>query len=207
MAVKNWLVCRRESLDASKLLDGFVRDTGSSRSESAVDGLLCPIFVSSSVVGIRTGTLSRSTHLPCASIGAPQPRAQQELATEDIQRQVTIVAVIAMKEPALLISVNQIVGNIQIQNDLCWLLRIRLDEVIHHQPIDRVRIDDDLLVPLRCSRFGHRQSGEGNGTGVRLYPSKLCTERKGSISQSIAISTTISGEYEFGIRTIKADNR
>ena len=62
-----------------------------------------------------------------------------------------------MKEPTLLLAVDQIVGHVQNQNDLFRLLRMRFDKDIDHQVIDRFRGHDDFLVPFRGSSSGSCQ--------------------------------------------------
>ena len=51
-------------------------------------------------------------------IGTPQPGAQQMLPREDVQREITVVAVVTVKEPAFLLAMDRVVGRIQIQHDL-----------------------------------------------------------------------------------------
>jgi len=63
------------------------------------------------------------------------------LAHEDVQRQVTIVAVIPMKIAPFLRAVHGIVGRIQVENDLCGRRGVRLEEEVDEQPIHRVMID------------------------------------------------------------------
>ena len=62
-----------------------------------------------------------------------------------------------MEEPSFLMSVNRIVGGIQVQNDLKWRSLVRIQKMIDHQPIDRFRIHHDLLVPFASSGIGARQ--------------------------------------------------
>ena len=51
-------------------------------------------------------------------IGLAQPRTQQVLATEDIQRQVAILGIIAVEILPLLITVKRIIGGIHVEYDL-----------------------------------------------------------------------------------------
>jgi len=46
-----------------------------------------------------------------------QLRAQQTLATEDVQRQVAVAVVVAVKEPPFLMAVQQITSGIEVQSD------------------------------------------------------------------------------------------
>ena len=51
-----------------------------------------------------------------------QPCTQQMLAAEDVQRQIAVAAVVAVKEATFLMTVQWIIGGIQVQPDLArWL--------------------------------------------------------------------------------------
>jgi len=58
-------------------------------------------------------------------IRRPQARTQQELSTENVQRQITIVTVVAVEEAPFLVPMQRIIGGIEIQNDLLGRLRMR----------------------------------------------------------------------------------
>src|SRR5947209_9495371 len=47
-------------------------------------------------------------------------------AAEDVQRQIAIAIVVAVKEPPLLMPVQRIVGGIEIEDDLLWRMLVRL---------------------------------------------------------------------------------
>src|SRR5690606_3994014 len=70
----------------------------------------------------------------------PQPGAQQMLAAEDVQRQIAVTPVVAMEEPPFLVTMQWIIGRIQIQPDLPRWLLVGLEEHVYQQPIERVRI-------------------------------------------------------------------
>ena len=53
------------------------------------------------------------------------------LARKDVQRQVAIVAVVAVKETALLIAVQRVVGGVQVQHDALRLVLLRLHVELH----------------------------------------------------------------------------
>src|SRR5699024_466397 len=55
----------------------------------------------------------------------PQPRAQQVLATEDVQRQITIAAVITMEKTAFLVAMQRIIRGIEIKPDLAGRALVR----------------------------------------------------------------------------------
>ena len=70
-------------------------------------------------------------------IRGPQARAQQRVPAEDIQRQITIIPVVAMKEPPLLPPIQRIVRGVQIQNDLRRRFRVGFQKHLHQQPVHR----------------------------------------------------------------------
>ena len=65
---------------------------------------------------------------------------------KDVQRQVTVPVVVAVKEPPLLMPVQRIIGGIQIQDYLlrCAPMRIQID--IHPHTLDRIGLRMDLVV-------------------------------------------------------------
>lgn len=74
------------------------------------------------------------------------------LAAEDIQRQITVVIVIAVKEPPLLMTMQRIIGGVQIQDDLPRRRRMRVEKQLDPQPLDRFGVRADLVIatdPLR----------------------------------------------------------
>jgi hypothetical protein len=61
---------------------------------------------------------------------------QQMGSAEDVQRQITITIIIAVKEAAFLMAVQRIIGGVEIENDLWWRLLVRLQEQIDKQGFD-----------------------------------------------------------------------
>jgi hypothetical protein len=59
------------------------------------------------------------------------------ISAEDIQRQVTVVPVVAVKETRLLLPVQRRVGRIQVQHDLCGRFGVRFQKQVHEQLIQR----------------------------------------------------------------------
>ncbi len=51
-------------------------------------------------------------------IGFPQPRTQHLLSAENVERQIAIVVVVAVEEPAFLLAVQRQVGGVDIEDDL-----------------------------------------------------------------------------------------
>ena len=79
------------------------------------------------------------------------------LTREDIQRQITVVAVIAMKESSLLLPVDRIVGGIEVQNDFFRRRFIGCDECIDHPAVNLVGIHRNFLVSFLRPHFGTGQ--------------------------------------------------
>ena len=74
-------------------------------------------------------------------------------AAEDVERQVTVAVVIAVEEAAFLMTVQRIVGGIQIENDLLGGAMMRVQEHIDKQLLDRRRIVADLVIARRLARL------------------------------------------------------
>ena len=70
-------------------------------------------------------------------------------AAENVKRQIAITIIITVKEPPLLMTMQRIVGRIEIVDDLSRRLLMRLDEQIDQQPINRRRIVGDLVIARR----------------------------------------------------------
>ena len=51
-------------------------------------------------------------------VGRPQPRTQQLVAGEDVQRQIAVAVVVAVEEALRLMAVERDVGRVQIEHDL-----------------------------------------------------------------------------------------
>jgi hypothetical protein len=85
-------------------------------------------------------------------VRSTQLRAQQMFAREDIQRQVTVVVVVAMKEPTLLMPVQWIISGVQIQHDLSGRLAVSVQEQLHPQPLDRCAVRHDLVIAIHARR-------------------------------------------------------
>jgi hypothetical protein len=60
-----------------------------------------------------------------------------------VERQVAVAVVVALQEPALLLSVQRIVGGIEIERDLAGRLGVGIQEQVHEQRLDRAGIDAD----------------------------------------------------------------
>ena len=82
-------------------------------------------------------------------IGAPQRGHQQVAAAEHVERQIAVAIVIAVEEPSFLLAMQRIIRCIEVENDLPWRTRMRLEEQIDKQLADRRRIVADLVIARR----------------------------------------------------------
>ena len=90
-------------------------------------------------------------------VRGPQPCAQQVLARKDVQRQVAILPVIAVKKPSFLIAVQRIVGGVQVQHDALRLALLRLDVEFDQRLVDGLLAHHDLLITCLRGGVGRRQ--------------------------------------------------
>src|SRR3954462_3384605 len=76
------------------------------------------------------------------------------LAAKDVQRQITIVAVVAVKEASFLFAVEGIVGGIQVQNNFLRRLRVGFQKHLDQELVNRRRIHHDLGITLLLIGIG-----------------------------------------------------
>ena len=88
------------------------------------------------------------------------------LAAEDVERQVAVAIVIAVKEPSLLMPVQRVVGSIEIEGDLLRCLAMRFEEEIDKELLDRCPVIADLVIACRL-RATQLQPVEGRFAGQR----------------------------------------
>src|SRR5215467_11217764 len=67
-------------------------------------------------------------------------------AAEDVQRQIAIAVVIAVKEAALLVPVQRVVGGIEVENDSLGRLPVRVQKQIDKQRLDLGRVPANAVV-------------------------------------------------------------
>ncbi len=61
---------------------------------------------------------------------------QQLIFAENIQWQIAVVIVVTMEETAFLVTVNPVIGGIEVQNQLLRCAFERSDKLIHHDPMN-----------------------------------------------------------------------
>jgi hypothetical protein len=82
-------------------------------------------------------------------VGAPELGHQQVPATENVQRQVAVAIIVAMKEPTLLVPVDRIIGGIKIKDNPLGRLCVGLQEQIDEQILDGGCVMADLVITAR----------------------------------------------------------
>ena len=100
------------------------------------------------VVGVGDNRIGTHRTIRRAMIGRPQPATQDELAADDKQRQEAMVVVITVKELALLITMDRIVGGIEIQDNLPGRFVMALHKQPHKKAVKSTVIGYDLLVAI-----------------------------------------------------------
>src|SRR5512144_1610393 len=88
-------------------------------------------------------------------------------ATEDVERQVAVTVVVAVKEPSFLMAVQRIVGCVEIKDDFARRSGMRLEEYLHEQALDRSPIVPDLVIARRRSVRSVLQPVQGRLAGER----------------------------------------
>lgn len=78
------------------------------------------------------------------------------LAAEDVQRQVAVAAVVAVKEAPRLIAVQAVVGGLELEYDPRRLPLLALDGEIHQCLVGRGEVESDLLVARGFAGIGGR---------------------------------------------------
>jgi hypothetical protein len=84
-------------------------------------------------------------------VGTPLAGQQQVPPAEHVERQVAVLFIIAVEEPAFLLAVQRNVGVVEIQHDLARCAFMRFEEKIHQQPIDLRIVAIDLVILRRMS--------------------------------------------------------
>jgi hypothetical protein len=87
-------------------------------------------------------------HTACrgVDVGFAQPRAEHMFAAGDVQRQVAIVAVIAVEEASFLMTRQRIVGGVEVEPKRLRRRIMGADEVLHQHPVQARLVGDDLVV-------------------------------------------------------------
>ena len=84
--------------------------------------------------------------------GDDEPRhrsmAAEVAAAEHVERQVAVAVVVAVEEPPLLVAVQRVVGGVEIEHDLLRRLRVRVEEEVHEQRLDRRAVVGDPAVAV-----------------------------------------------------------
>ena len=81
-------------------------------------------------IGVTTRAVSSNRPGGRVDVGAPQLGRQQMRAAEDVQRQIAVAVIVAMKEATFLMPVQRIVGGVEIEDDMLRWVLMRFHEQI-----------------------------------------------------------------------------
>jgi hypothetical protein len=104
-------------------------------------------------------------------MGGALARAQQMFPAEDVQRQITVMAIVAVKEALFLLPMQGRVGDIQIEHYLRRRGGVCFQKNIHQQSIQAFRRVANLVIALvdgRLAGGGQLHPVQGALTGQRL---------------------------------------
>jgi hypothetical protein len=85
-------------------------------------------------------------------IGRAQPGTQQELPSKDRERQLTVLAIVAVKAALFLVAMHRIIRGVQVKHQRSRGLSLGLQKHLEEHAVYRLRIDQDLLVSLLFRR-------------------------------------------------------
>src|SRR5262249_38928043 len=75
-----------------------------------------------------------------------QSRAQQKIAAEEIQWQIAVFPIVAMKEASFLFAVQWIISRVQVDDDQLRRLFMRLQKNVDEKAIRLLLIQSDLFI-------------------------------------------------------------
>ena len=81
-----------------------------------------------------------------------------------------------MKEPPLLLAVQRVVGGIEVEHDLLGPRRVRVEEQVDEQPLDRGRVVADFVVARRLASWRVLEAIEGRLAGQGGAVGTTCGE-------------------------------
>ena len=81
-------------------------------------------------------------------VRGPQQGGKQVPTAEDVQGQITVATIVAVEEPPLLLSVQGVVGGIQVEDDLLRRPLLGFEEQIDQQIGERLGVVVDLVVAV-----------------------------------------------------------
>jgi hypothetical protein len=79
-------------------------------------------------------------------VGAAQRGREQVPATEDVERQIAVAVVVAVKEPAFLVAMDRVIGRVQVQDDLLGWARMCLQKQVPEHARNRLAIMADAVI-------------------------------------------------------------
>ena len=112
-------------------------------------------------------------------VGRPQLGAQQMLATKDVQGQVAVAVVVAVKEPPQLMAVDRIIRGVEVQHDLFRRHGMQTKKCFHKERFDVAMPSDHFLVAALF--IG------SNGRQLQPIQRTLARQRLATISRAATI--------------------
>ena len=122
-------------------------------------------------------------------------------AAEHIERQVAVAVVVAVEEPPFLVAVQRVVGGVEIEHDLLRRLRVRVEEEVHEQRLDRRAVVGDpavavgfrgtVLEPVERALAGERRAA----AVPRLEPAERHPEHR-VVAQPVVVDQVLVAERD-----------
>ena len=100
---------------------------------------------------------SSSIYPAATSILDGRRRAQQLLPGKNVEQQVAIVSVVAVKKTSFLVAVQAVVGGVEIEHDALGLAGLGLDVERGQQTVGRAGVENDLFVAAGRAGLGRGQ--------------------------------------------------
>ena len=144
---------------------------------------------------------NRPSVLGAIDLGGSQIRHQQLLAAEHVERQIAVAVVVAVEEPSLLPAVHRIIGGVEIEHQLLGRLRVRVEEEVHEQRLDRRAVVGDpavavgfrgtVLEPVERALAGERRAA----AVPRLEPAEHHPEHR-VVAQPVVVDQVLVAERD-----------
>ena len=110
-----------------------------------------------------------------------QSGTQQMLAAEDVERQVAVAVVVAVKEASFLLPVQRIVGRVEVQDDALGYLVVAVEKQLDEEAVERLRVDRDAVVAIAGCLFGQ--------TPLESIQRALAGQGRPAVALAFAITT------------------
>ena len=113
------------------------------------------------------------------------------IAAEDVEREIAIAAIVAVKEAALLPTVDRVVGGVEVKDDRFGRQGVAVEEQVDEQPLDQARVVTNLVVARRRRGRGVLEPVEGRLAGQGRAVGSACGELAGDGSQHRVVAQAV----------------